>query len=177
MFLVGHSGWTGPGPVQDQSGLASVQDRSRTGTGPRSCPGLLGLDRQSGPCPLGAVLSGPGPRSCLRGVKRPDRTGPCNTIRSHTILHQQKPEWLILGSEGRRATQSLPIGGERAHSSVIFFHSSIIAQSARDPIAIACNPCARRWLSCAIAPLVFECALAKGRSRQDACPAMGRAGD
>ena len=90
--------------------------------------------------------------------------------------HQQKPEWLILGSERRRATQSLPIGGERAHSSVIIFHSSIIAQSAREPIAIACNRCARRWLSWAIAPLVFECALAKGRSRQDACRAMGRAG-
>ena len=39
-----------------------------------------------------------------------------------------------------------------------------------------CNRCARRWLSWAIAPLVFECALAKGRSRQDACRAMVRAG-
>ena len=51
--------------------------------------------------------------------------------------HQQKPERLILGSERRRATQLLPIGGERTHSSVIIFHSSIIAQSARDAIAIA----------------------------------------
>ena len=79
LFLVGHPGWTGPGPVQDQSGLASVQDWSRTGTGPRSCAGPLGLDCQSGPQLLGAVLSGPGPRSCLGEVKRPDRTGPCNT--------------------------------------------------------------------------------------------------
>ena len=90
--------------------------------------------------------------------------------------HQQNPERLILGPERRRATQSLPIGGERAHSSVIFFHSSIIAQSAREPIAIARNRCGRGGLSRAIASLVFECTLAKGRSRWDARRAMGRAG-
>ena len=39
-----------------------------------------------------------------------------------------------------------------------------------------CNRCMRAGLSRAIASLVFECALAKGRSRQDACRAMGRAG-
>ena len=87
-------------------------------------------------------------------------TGRCEYLQC--LRHQQKPKRLILGSERRRATQSLPIGGERAHSSVIFFHSSIIAQSARDPIAIAPRA---GGLSCAIASLVFECALAKGCSR------------
>ena len=61
----------------------------------------------------------------------------CNDPIILSLAHQQKPERLILGPERRRATQSLPIGGERAHSSVIIFHSSIIAQSARDPLAIA----------------------------------------
>ena len=62
---------------------------------------------------------------------------PGHTWHPKNLRHQQKPKWLILGSERRRARQSLPIGGERAHSSVIIFHSSIIAQSAREPIAIA----------------------------------------
>ena len=39
----------------------------------------------------------------------------------------------------------------------------------------ACNRCARRGLSRAIASLVFECALAKGCWRRDACRAMGEA--
>ena len=38
------------------------------------------------------------------------------------------------------------------------------------------NRCARMGLSRAIASLVFECTLAKGRSRRDACRSMGRAG-
>ena len=37
-----------------------------------------------------------------------------------------------------------------------------------------CNRCARAGLSCAIASLVFECALAKGCWGRDACRAMGR---
>ena len=87
-------------------------------------------------------------------------TGRCEYLQC--LRHQQKPKRLILGSERRRATQSLPFGGERAHSSVIFFHSSIIAQSAREPIAIARNRCGRGGLSRAIVSLAFECTLAKG---------------
>ena len=110
-------------------------------------------------------------------TQRPSRDngGDYANARRKDEPHQQKPERLILGSERRRATQSLPIGGERAHSSVIIFHSSIIAQSAREPIAIACNCCVRAGLSRAIASLVFECALAKGRSRWDACRVTGGA--